>query len=268
MQIFNETLSAWRAVRRALPQDTTLGFVPTMGNLHAGHLALIQQSLHENKKTLVTLFVNPTQFNQTTDFDNYPRTIEADMAKLQAAGVDYCLIPNQAELYHDNYRYQLDETEQSLTMEGTHRPGHFKGVLTVVMKLFGLVQPTRAYFGEKDYQQLTLIQGMIDAFFLDITLCACPTFRAPSGLALSSRNNRLSPAGIEQADRFAKIFHAASSCEQAITSLRSIGLEVEYIEEHAGRRFAAVHVESVRLIDNYALKKTLSFGSEQLMLKE
>ncbi len=253
MKIFEHNLTPWRTARAELPEHTPLGFVPTMGNLHAGHMALIQQSLHENQKTIVSLFVNHAQFNQSADFENYPRTLDADIKKLEQAGVDYCFIPSQSDIYPDHYRYQIHETEQSLILEGAHRPGHFTGVLTVVMKLFNLIKPTRAYFGEKDYQQLSLIQGMIDAFFLNIELRACPTIRETNNLALSSRNNRLSDTGHQKAQRFAEIFHSASSSEQARAALRKIDIEIEYIEEHQGRRFAAVCVDGIRLIDNYAL---------------
>ncbi|MCH9756359.1 MAG: pantoate--beta-alanine ligase [Gammaproteobacteria bacterium] len=253
MQIFDNNLTEWRATRAELPEHMPLGFVPTMGNLHAGHMALIQQSLHENKKTVVTLFVNYAQFNQASDFENYPRTLEADLKKLKRAGVDYCLIPNQAKMYADDYRYQVSENKESLLLEGA-RAGHFTGVLTVVMKLFNLVKPTRAYFGEKDYQQLSLIEGMVDAFFLDIEVRACPTVREKSTLALSSRNHRLSLEGRKKADAFARIFHNAVSCEEAITELEKIGVTIKYIEEHQNRRFAAVLIDNIRLIDNYPLR--------------
>ena len=257
MQIFENSLADWRATRRTLPPKTSLGFVPTMGNLHAGHLSLVAQSRQENHKTAVTLFVNPTQFNNPDDFTHYPRTREADLKHLENAGVDYCLIPNQNLIYADNYRYQLEETKQSLTMEGAHRPGHFTGVLTVVMKLFNLIRPTRAYFGEKDYQQLSLIRDMVDAFLLDIKIKACPIVREPSGLAYSSRNTRLSPEGHKQAEAFAGIFHQASSCDDAINTLKKTGIDIDYIEEQHGRRFAAVLIENIRLIDNYALDQNI-----------
>ena len=253
MEIFKQQINIWRTARAEMPLHTPIGFVPTMGNLHAGHMALIQQSLHENKKTVVTLFVNHTQFNQAADFTKYPRTLAEDIKKLEQAGVDYCLIPNQSDIYPDDYAYQVHENKNSLLLEGEHRPGHFTGVLTVVMKLFNLVKPTRVYFGEKDFQQLSLIQGMIDTFFLDIELRACPTVRESSSLALSSRNHLLSPAGHKQADAFAKTFHNATSCEQARADLTKIGVLIEYIEDHQGRRFAAVQIDKVRLIDNYPI---------------
>lgn len=257
MQIFEDSLANWRATRDALPQSTSLGFVATMGNLHAGHLSLVKQSQQDNHKTAVTLFVNPTQFNHPDDFTHYPRTVEADLAYLERAGVDYCLIPSQELMYADNYRYQLEETHASLTMEGKHRPGHFTGVLTVVLKLLNLIRPTRAYFGEKDYQQLSLIQGMVKAFMLDIEIKACPIIREPSGLAYSSRNSRLSLDGRKQAEAFAHIFHQATSCEEAIHLLKKIKIKLDYIEEHEHRRFAAVFIENIRLIDNFALDKNI-----------
>lgn len=257
MDIFENSLADWRALRNSLPQNTSLGLVPTMGNLHVGHMSLITQSQQDNHKTAVTLFVNPTQFNNPDDFTHYPRTRDADLAQLERAGVDYCLIPDQNLIYADNYRYQLEETALSLIMEGLHRPGHFTGVLTVVMKLFNLVRPTRAYFGEKDYQQLSLIRDMVDAFLLEIKIKSCPTIREPSGLAYSSRNTRLSPEGRKQAAAFATIFHQAPSCDDAISALKKIDITIDYIEEHYSRRFAAVWVENIRLIDNYALDQNI-----------
>lgn len=254
MELFEYQIGPWRNARAALAAHIPLGFVPTMGNLHAGHIALIKQSLHENKKTAVSLFVNPAQFNQTTDFEQYPRTLSEDIQKLEEIGVDYCLIPDPAVIYPDDYRYQVQENKHSLILEGEHRPGHFTGVLTVLMKLFHLVKPTRVYFGEKDYQQLALVQGMVDAFFLDIEVRSCKTIREPSNLALSSRNHRLSPAGREKARQFAKIFHEAKTCDAAIAALNELDITVEYLQEHQGRRLAAVVIDGVRLIDNYALR--------------
>lgn len=252
MQIFN-SLKAWRTARQALPQATSLGLVTTMGNLHDGHLTLISACQQENQKTAVTLFVNPTQFNQASDFENYPKTLDADIEKLEDLGVDYCLIPEQSEIYADQYHYQVHETQLSQTMEGKHRPGHFTGVLTVLIKLFNVVQPKRVYYGEKDYQQLLLVKGMVDAFFMDIEVCACPTIRTVNNFALSSRNGRLSAEGLKKAEQFARIFHAADSCEAATAELQKAGIQVEYIEELANRRFAAIFIENIRLIDNYAL---------------
>lgn len=250
MRIYNN-LDEWRRVRRALPADLSIGFVPTMGNLHAGHASLFTASKHENDCTVASIFINPTQFNQAADFTHYPRTLDKDLELLANTGVDYCLLPDDAAMYTDGYRYQIDENKFANLMEGRQRPGHFTGVLTVVMKLLNLTMPQRAYFGEKDYQQLQLIRDMTRAFFMDIEIKACPTIREASGLAYSSRNGRLSPAQRQLADQFANIFHQAVPCEQIIAELAAIAVGVEYIEEHEGRRFAAVRIGEVRLIDNY-----------------
>lgn len=224
-----------------------------MGNLHPGHLSLFNTSCQNNQITVASIFINPTQFNQALDFEHYPRTLNDDLALLASAGVHYCLLPDESFLYPDGYRYQVHETEFSQTLEGQQRPGHFTGVLTVVLKLFNLVQPHRAYFGEKDYQQFQLIREMAAAFLMDVQIIACPTVREPSGLAYSSRNNRLTPAQKKLAEQFAKIFHHSQSREQTIKQLEAIGIEVEYIENQGNRRFAAIKIGNIRLIDNYAM---------------
>ena len=246
-------LNEWRQVRKNLPHTQSIGFVPTMGNLNAGHASLFTKSAQENDCTIASLFINPTQFNQESDFTHYPRTLDADLELLTNSGVNYCLLPDRHTIYADNYRYQVDENKLSRTLEGQHRPGHFTGVLTVVMKLLNLVKPTCAYFGEKDYQQLQLIQGMAEAFFMDIDIKACPTVRETSGLAFSSRNSRLNIEQRQLACRFAQIFHQNQPCAQIIAELKALNVGVEYIEEYEGRRFAAVNIGGVRLIDNYAL---------------
>lgn len=252
MQLYH-TLDEWRRVRQSLPSNLSLGFVPTMGNLHLGHASLFTSSVRENDRTVASIFINPTQFNQVDDFNNYPKTFDADLELLERNGVDYCILPHEQAIYHDDYRFQITETKRSLLLEGLHRPGHFTGVLTIVMKLFNLVNPHRSYFGEKDYQQLQLIRDMTAAFFMNIEIKACPTIRESSGLAYSSRNSRLSTEERLLADKFASLFHEATSCEQIIKELNALKIQVDYIEEHDGRRFAAVHIGSTRLIDNYLI---------------
>ena len=255
MQLFHN-LDEWRRFRQTLPLDLSLGFAPTMGNLHIGHASLFAASQQENDLTITSLFVNPTQFNQANDFTHYPRSLEADIELLTQAGVDYCILPHEKAIYADNYCYQVQENSRSLWMEGQYRPGHFTGVLTVVMKLLNLTKPHRAYFGEKDYQQFQLIHEMATAFFMDVEIKACPTIREASNLAYSSRNNRLTQEQRLIANQFARIFHQAElSAEQLMTELRQVDLVVEYLEEHEGRRFIAVKIGDIRLIDNYALPK-------------
>ncbi|WED43176.1 pantoate--beta-alanine ligase [Legionella cardiaca] len=252
MQIFHN-MKEWLTIRRSLPANLSLGFVPTMGNLHEGHASLFQQSIRENDRTIASIFINPTQFNRSDDFKHYPRTLDADLHLLKTLGVNYCLLPDADEIYSDNYRYQIQETELCQLMEGKHRPGHFTGVLTVVMKLLHLAQPQRAYFGEKDYQQFLLIRDMVETFFLDIDIKACPTIREASGLAYSSRNNRLTAEEKREAENFARIFHQHKSCELLVEELKQNNINVEYLEDYQQRRFVAVTIGNIRLIDNYSL---------------
>lgn len=247
-----QCLKQWQSLRQEL--TGSIGFVPTMGNLHAGHQSLVEQSLKENELTVVSLFVNPKQFNNPDDFTHYPRTLDEDLALLESLGVDYCVTPEARELYADNYRYVLSESELSLGGEGESRPGHFDGMLTVVLKLFMLVRPHNSYFGEKDYQQYQLINGMSEALFLGVNVVPCPIVREPSGLAMSSRNNRLSCAERELADRFANIFHQPDKSVKQITDeIIAARIKVDYVSESDRRRFAAVFIGEVRLIDNYQL---------------
>ncbi|MBN9227610.1 MULTISPECIES: pantoate--beta-alanine ligase [Legionella] len=253
MQIFHN-LDEWISFRKTLSPQLTLGFAPTMGNLHAGHASLFLTSSKENNHTVSSLFVNPTQFNQADDFNNYPRTLEADLKIMEDSGVDFCILPNEQSMYADKYNYQIQEKQLCQLMEGTHRPGHFNGVLTVVMKLLNLVKPHRAYFGEKDYQQYLLIQGMVKALFMDIEIKACPTIRESSGLAYSSRNNRLDGAQKALAEEFAALFQQKElTCAQIINQLTAREIVVEYVEEYLNRRFAAIRIGNIRLIDNYLL---------------
>jgi pantoate--beta-alanine ligase len=245
-----ESLSEWRAARSGAEfKDRSVGFVPTMGALHAGHVALIERARAENDRVVLSIFVNPTQFDNAGDLSRYPRSLEDDLVMVGEM-VDAVLAPNKSDLYPDNYRYRVAEHDLSRRLEGAHRPGHFEGVLTVVLKLLNLVQADRAYFGEKDWQQLQLVSGMARALFLTTEIVACPTVRDADGLALSSRNTRLSPPGRKLAGRFPSILRAAPDSGTAIASLEKAGIAVDYVEESGGVRLGAVRVEGVRLIDN------------------
>ncbi len=251
MKIF-ESIVEWQQYRKSVLGS--LGFVPTMGNLHEGHLALCRQSITENDKTAVSIFINPTQFNNGADFTHYPKTIEADIKALQAIGVDYCLLPQKEMLYPDDYRYRLSENDLALLMEGKCRPGHFDGMLTIVLKLLNIMQAQNAYFGKKDYQQYQLVKSMAQALFLSTHIIGCETKRDEYGLALSSRNNRLEKHQLATAREFAQIFHQPALSIEDITALLVIAnVKVEYLQEVDGRRYAAVFIGDVRLIDNYAL---------------
>jgi len=221
-----------------------------MGALHAGHLSLIEKSKEENDITVVSIFVNPTQFNDKSDFDNYPITLTEDLQKLNNAEVDFLFLPNFKELYLDNYKYSVTESELSNKLCGAFRPGHFDGVLTVVLKLLNIVKADYAYFGEKDYQQFLLIKGMAEAFFVDTEIISVTTVRDIDGLALSSRNVRISKENREKATHFSKYLQQGINCDKIKTMLKEDGFKVDYIEIIDHRIFGAVYLDGVRLIDN------------------
>ena len=228
----------------------SLGFVPTMGALHDGHLSLVQQSLATCERTLVSIFVNPAQFDDPNDLEKYPQTLASDLATLREAGADAVFLPSAGQLYPDGYRVRVSETDISNLLCGAHRPGHFDGVLTVVLKLFNIVTPGKAFFGEKDYQQLQLIRELVRAMLLPIAIVAVPTVREADGLAMSSRNTRLSASARAKAPRLHELLASDHDCATVRRELEKVGFSVDYVEEHWGRRLAAVRLEGVRLIDN------------------
>lgn len=244
-----------KALQQARSSITgSVGFVPTMGNLHSGHLSLIKQASLNNEHVIVSIFVNPGQFNDKEDFKNYPRTLEDDLKLLENLNVTLCFIPNEQEIYADNYHYRVYENQLSLIREGKYRPGHFEGVLTIVLKLLMLTQATNLYLGEKDYQQYQLIKGMVSAFFIPCSVHLGKTVREDSMLALSSRNRRLNPSQKQKADRFAELFHQKNkSCGEIIVLIEKEGISIDYLVEEQGRRYAAVLIDELRLIDNYSL---------------
>jgi pantoate--beta-alanine ligase len=224
-----------------------------MGALHRGHASLVERCRAENEVVVVSIFVNPTQFNDPNDLERYPRTLDGDLALLESLGVDDVLAPPTADFYPHGYRYRVEPTSGTAIMEAAHRPGFLQGVMTIVMKLLNLVQPRRAYFGEKDFQQLRTVTEMVEEFLIPTEIVACPTVRAASGLAESSRNARLSPAGREKAAALYRALVQGRGPADAQRVLEAEGFHVEYVEEHWGRRFAAVFLEGVRLIDNVAV---------------
>lgn len=247
-------INEWREIRKSLA-NRSVGFVPTMGNLHAGHMSLVRQSVANNDVTVLSCFVNPTQFNGSDDFEKYPRTMQDDVDLCRAESVDYFFLPDYESIYPDDYRYKVTENTLSLLMEGEYRPGHFDGMLTVVLKLLMLVRPDHAYFGEKDYQQLQLVEGMVDAFFLETRIVPCSIVRNDFDLALSSRNRRLTESQFEQSRYFPKYLHSNNTCQDIKTSLEDKGFKVDYVEEYSGRRFGAAWLGDVRLIDNVEINK-------------
>ena len=243
------TNSELRAFINGKP-NVRLGFVPTMGALHEGHLELVRRARRDCELVGVSIFVNPTQFNDPKDLEKYPRNLERDMKLLDSVGADFLFFPEYSQIYSDGYRFKVAEEPFSKTLCGAHRPGHFDGVLTVVMKLLNLVKPTKAYFGEKDYQQLKLITDMVSAFHMGCEIVPCPTVREPDGLAMSSRNTRLTPAHREVAPTLYRVLQTAASDEEARLQLIQNGFRVDYVETVEGRRFGAAFLGDVRLIDN------------------
>ena len=191
-------------LRAALTNCGRIVFVPTMGNLHAGHISLMQQARAFGDTVVASIFVNRLQFGPSEDFDKYPRTFEADCAKLREAGVDVLFAPTETDLYPEPQQYQVDPPEIQNQLEGEFRPGHFRGVATVVLKLFNIVQPQVAVFGKKDYQQLMVLRNMTRQLALPIEIIGGETVRADDGLALSSRNGYLTPAERAEAPRLSR----------------------------------------------------------------
>jgi pantoate--beta-alanine ligase len=247
------TVAAWRALRAGQrAAGRTVGFVPTLGALHPGHASLFEAARRENDFVLASIFVNPTQFDDKEDLRLYPRTLESDSELMDRAGVDAVFLPGFAEVYPNGTAYTVAETEFSRELCGARRPGHFTGVLTVVMKLLQIADADRAYFGEKDYQQLQLVRGMCEAFFIRTRIVACPTVREPDGVALSSRNARLSREERVLAPAFHHALATAPTAAAARLALETAGFGVEYVEDRAGRRLGAVRLGQTRLIDNVA----------------
>ena len=249
MQVITTKQELTRQIEACLRQSKTIGFVPTMGALHAGHASLVQHAVAENDVCVVSVFVNPTQFNNPEDLLKYPRTLEQDVALLTQLGVHFVFAPSPEEMYSSeemNVPFSFDFNGLDQVMEGKMRPEHFNGVVQVVSRLFDLVQPTRAYFGEKDFQQLAIIRHMVTtstlaAQYPNLQIIGCPIVREESGLALSSRNQRLSEEEKKTAVNisqtlfssleWAKNASVAQVQQRVIDTINAIeGLDVEYYE--------------------------------------
>ncbi|MCY2975525.1 MAG: pantoate--beta-alanine ligase [Planctomycetota bacterium] len=199
MKILRHPSEVFPPIAFARREGASVGLVPTMGALHAGHYALVRQSASQCDKTIATIFVNPTQFAAGEDLSRYPRTLEADLEGLAAAGADFVFVPQDSDLYPKGFSTFVDPPSVSMPLEGAFRPGHYRGVATIVLKLFNLIPATSAFFGRKDYQQLLTIQKMVDDLNVPIRIEACETVREADGLAMSSRNRYLSPEDRQRA---------------------------------------------------------------------
>jgi pantoate--beta-alanine ligase len=233
-----------------LPRDTEIGLVPTMGAFHEGHLALFQAARAGNETVVASLFVNPAQFTEGEDLARYPRDEARDAELAEQAGVDVLFVPAAEEIYPPGFETWVEVERLGAMLEGEHRPGHFRGVATVCLKLFNLVRPRRAYFGQKDAQQVAVVRRMVRDLAVPVEIRVAPTVRDPDGLALSSRNAYLSP---EERARALSLPRALAARDRSLLD----GLEVDYFEEadfEPRVLAAAVRVGSTRLIDNVVLE--------------
>jgi pantoate--beta-alanine ligase len=257
----------------------SVGFVPTMGYLHQGHLALVKQARDENSTVAVSIFVNPTQFGPTEDFKSYPRDTERDLSMLQKEQTDIVFMPSAEEMYPEGFNSWVDVAKVTDRLEGSYRPGHFKGVATVVAKLFNIVEPTRAYFGQKDAQQALIIKKMVTDLNMNLEVIVAPTVRESDGLAMSSRNVYLNPRERQAATILFKALTLAQNLRekgemnaetvrQQITSLisREPLAKIEYVSiadtdtleelskiDRSALASLAVRIGKTRLIDNIIL---------------
>ncbi len=272
------TVAELRKARARLPAP--VGFVPTMGYLHAGHLALVRQSKLENAATVVSIFVNPTQFDRADDLASYPRDVPRDLRLLEDLGVDAVFVPSADEMYPPGFKTLVRVQEITEVLEGAHRPGHFDGVATVVTKLFNIVQPDRAYFGQKDAQQVVVVKRLVADLNFPLEIRVVPTVREPDGLALSSRNVRLTPEGRRAAPLLFRALSAARDAwlagerdaERLRERVRAVlakepRIRLEYVslahpetleelegEVSRGLLSLAAWIDDVRLIDNVVLE--------------
>lgn len=244
MEIIRTIKELKSRIADAKAQGKTIGLVPTMGALHAGHVSLIERARRENDYIVVSVFVNPTQFNNPDDLKTYPRTEDADCEKLDAAGVDMAFIPSVEEIYPEPDTRIFDLGEVAEVMEGAMRPGHFNGVAQIVSKLFEMVEPTRAYFGEKDFQQIAVIRRMVKICNFDIEIIDCPIKREEDGLALSSRNVRLTP----EQRAIAPAIHRTLESSVGYAADKSVGQVKKYVVDEINS-FPHMQVEYYEIVN-------------------
>ncbi len=281
MKIFEKQAELKSFLKSISTKNSTLGFVPTMGALHDGHLSLLRQSIENNTISVISIFVNPTQFNNIEDLEKYPRTLENDVAKVKTISDSIIIYaPTVDDIYEGktiSEHFDFDGLEKQ--MEGEFRPGHYDGVGTVVKRLFEIIQPTNAYFGEKDFQQLQIVKKLVEKLKLNVNIVECPIYREKNGLAMSSRNERLTENEKKEAALIYKILKASRSkfknssaasisnwVERTLQNHKLIRLEYFQIAEESNllpclrknknrkyRAFIAVFINNIRLIDTISL---------------
>lgn len=252
-----ETVSQLKA-ELASHTSETIGFVPTMGALHAGHLSLVDRARKECDVVVASVFVNPTQFNDKGDLATYPRTPEADAALLEKSGVDYILMPTVEEIYPTVDDRQFDFGAKDKVMEGASRPGHFNGVAQVVSRLFEIVEPTKAYFGEKDFQQIAIIRAMVEMLGFDVEIVDCPIVRDSDGLALSSRNMLLTPQHRAAAPEIYKAL-----CDGVASAANSTPAEVTLSVTEQINSNELLDVVYFKIVDSLSLQEVESWEESQ-----
>jgi len=254
MKVFKTKTALNKALERYRIGKISIGFVPTMGSLHLGHISLVEQSRKENGITVVSIFVNPTQFNDKKDLDNYPRTFDDDLDKLTSVGCDFVFAPSVKEMYPEDDTRVFDFEKLDKVMEGAYRPGHFNGVAQIVSKLFDTVAPDKAYFGEKDFQQLAIIKRMTAMMNYEVLIVNCPTIREADGLAMSSRNVRLTPKQRQNASIIAKTLFA---CKEKIKDIPLLELkswvtqQIDNTPEFQTEYFDIVDRDTLQSADKY-----------------
>ncbi|EXY19583.1 pantoate--beta-alanine ligase [Bacteroides fragilis] len=231
-------------------QGKKVGLVPTMGALHAGHASLVKRSVNENEVTVVSVFVNPTQFNDKNDLVKYPRTLDADCKLLEACGATYAFAPSVEEMYPEPDTRQFSYAPLDTVMEGAFRPGHFNGVCQIVSKLFEAVKPHRAYFGEKDFQQLAIIREMVRQMQFDLEIVGCPIVREEDGLALSSRNARLSAEERKNALKISQTLFKS----RTFAATHTVGETLKFVED-AIAAVPGLRLEYFEIVDGNTLQK-------------
>ena len=279
MKIFNTKSEVKQYLRQLKATGKTIGFVPTMGALHNGHLSLLRQAQQQTDVVVCSIFVNPTQFNDPKDLEKYPRPIEADVEKLETAGCDVLFNPPVNEMYADNENWHLDIGRLEHLLEGRFRPGHYQGVTQVVSKLFNIVEPHKAFFGQKDYQQVMVISRMVELLAMPVEIVMCPIEREPDGLAMSSRNIHLTADDRQHALVLSRALNEAKASFDTGISLTEIqaqasgiinhelGTQLEYFELANGQTLesakpdsqtivalVAARVGNTRLIDNVIIR--------------